>query len=164
MNRRLTSVAIILALLICLTGCSGTAKMKADISEYGETPITISGLTDEEFTVTPNELAELDCVSRTATGATAKAGTVDAVGPLLNTFLAKYDVTIEDFDRIRFIASDEYKTVLKGEYLTDYEVVMAVASGSEPLSSDEQPLRILIPEAESNMWVYSVIKIEFVRE
>jgi hypothetical protein len=144
-------------MIFALSSCGKTA----DISDYGDTPITISGLTDEEFTVTPNDLAQLECVSRTATGATAKAGTVTAYGPLLNTFLAQYDCQMSDFYKIRFLCADDYKAVLKDEYLTDYEVVLSISAGSEPLSESCQPLRLLIPEAESSMWAYSVIRIEF---
>ena len=48
--------------------------------------------------------------------------------------------------------------------ITDYEVVLAVCCGAEPLSQAQRPLRILIPEAESSMWAYSVVRIEFERE
>lgn len=160
MKRALYLPALALLLLL-LCACGGKT---ADISAYGDTPITIAGLTEEEFTVTPSQLAALECVSRTATGATAKAGTVSATGPLLDTFLAQYGCKMSDFYKIRFIAADQYKVVLKDEYLTDYEVVLAVSSGSEPLPESQRPLRILIPEAASNMWEYAVVRIEFERE
>lgn len=149
-----------LFLVLC---CACTGKT-ADLSGYGDMPITVSGLTDEEFTITANELAQLECVSRTATGATAKAGTVNAYGPLLDTFLAQYGCQASDFYKIRFLCADNYKAVLRGDYLTDYEVVMAISYGGEPLPESCQPMRLLIPEAESNLWAYSVIRIEFERE
>jgi hypothetical protein len=158
------SVAVVVALLLC-AGCGlpvGCGGGQADISAYGDTPIEIAGLADGEFTVTPNELAALPCVSRSATGETAKAGTVRAVGPLLDTFLAEYGKKTSDFNRIRFIASDAYRVVLRDEYLTDYEVVLSVANGKNPLPESERPLRILIPEAESSMWEYACVRIEFV--
>ena len=149
-------------LLVLCCACGGSKS--ADISAYGDVPITVSGLTEEEFTITANELSQLECVSRTATGATAKAGTVNAVGPLLDTFLEQYGCKAADFYKIRFLCADNYKVVLRGEYLTDYEVVMAVSSGTQPLDEGLQPMRLLIPEAESNMWAYSVIRIEFEKE
>lgn len=152
---RLIPILALLFLLLC------ACDKAADISPYGDTPITIVGLTEEDFTVTPNELAALESVSRTATGATAKAGTVNATGPLLDTFLAQYDCKMSDFYKIRFIASDNYKVVLRDEYLTDYEVVLAVSGSSEPLPESQWPLRILIPDAPSNMWEYAVVQIEF---
>ena len=154
---RLILLAITLTCL--LTSCRSGA---ADISEYGDTPIEISGLADENFTITPGELASLECVSRTASGKTAKAGTVNATGPLLDTFLEQYGKSTSDFERIRFIASDHYRVVLKDEYLTEYEVVLAVSNGNEPLIAEHRPLRILIPDADSSMWEYAVVRIEFV--
>lgn len=150
-------------LLTLLCGCGGKVAVQADLSDYGDSPITIRGLKDEDFTVTPNELAKLDCVERTATGATAKAGTVNAVGPLLNTFLAQYGMKMSDFKKIRFLCSDGYRSVLRDEYLTDYEVVLELAEGKDPLPEAQQPLRILIPEAESSYWAYAVTTIEFVK-
>ncbi|MDR3295569.1 MAG: hypothetical protein LBT26_07055, partial [Clostridiales Family XIII bacterium] len=140
-TRRVFALCAALTLFFCATACGG----QADISEYGTEAIAISGLLDEEFTVTPEELLALECVRRSATGATAKAGTVAAYGPLLNTFLAEYGKTAADFNRIRFIAKDEYRVVLREEYLTDYEVVLSAASGKNPLPEGERPLRILIP-------------------
>ncbi|MDR1571676.1 MAG: hypothetical protein LBS32_04045 [Clostridiales Family XIII bacterium] len=159
------AAALLCALCLAplVAGCGGQG-LKADISEYGDSPIEISGLAAEDFSVTPNELAQLECVSRSATGATAKAGTVKAVGPLLDSFLAAYGDgrAMSDFNRIRFIASDGYRVVLRDEYLSDYEVLLSVASGGDPLPEAERPLRILIPEAESGMWEYACVRIEFV--
>jgi hypothetical protein len=156
------AVLFLCAGLVVLTACGGRTGVSADISAYGDAPIEIVGLADEEFTVTPNELAALPCVSRSATGETAKAGTVKAVGPLLDTFLAEYGKKTSDFNRIRFIAVDAYRVVLRDEYLTDYEVVLSVSNGKDPLPESERPLRVLIPEAESGMWEYACVRIEFV--
>ena len=155
-------ILLLIALAMCclLLSCRNA---RADITEYGDTPITIAGLADEEFTVTPAELAALECVSRTASGKTAKAGTVNATGPLLDTFLKQYGKSTSDFERIRFIASDFYRVVLKDEYLTEYEVVLAVSNGNAPLIEEHRPLRILIPDADSSMWEYAVVRIEFVQ-
>ena len=148
-------------LMLSLSACG---EKEADISEYANYPIEVSGLTDEDFTVTPQELSELECVSRTATGATEKAGTVSVRGPLLNTFLAQYGKTAADFYKIRFLCADGYKTVLKDDLLTDYEVVLAVQNSNGPLQESLRPMRLLIPEAESSTWAYSVIRIEFEAE
>jgi DMSO/TMAO reductase YedYZ molybdopterin-dependent catalytic subunit len=133
-----------------------------DISEYGNTPIEISGLLDEDFTVTPNELAKLKLDTSTATGATEKAGTVSGVGPTLITFLEQYGKTPADFKYIRFIAADEYRITLAGNKHTDDVVLFAIAGNSKPLPESERPMRLIIPTAESNQWIYSVIRIEFV--
>lgn len=38
---------------------------------------------------------------------------------------------------------------------------MAISSGSEPAARGLPAMRLLIPEAESNLWAYSVVRIEF---
>ena len=151
--------ALILSGLVLFSGCG-----QADISSYENQEITVRGLEEHEFTVTPAELLEMKCVSRQDTGATAKAGTVKAYGPLLTTFLEAYGYTLEDIDRVRFYCKDEYKVVLKDEYLTDYDIILSVAAGSEALVEKEQPLRILVPEAESSKWAYGITEIEFQRK
>jgi hypothetical protein len=147
-------------LLICSCGCA--VKVKADISAYGDALITISGLSNEDFTVTPYDLARLECVQMSGSGKTEKSGKVSAVGPLLETFLARYGKLKSDFLKIRFYASDNYKITLKDEYLTNYKIVLAVAKGDDPLPAMQQPLRLFIPKAESSYWIYSVTRIEFI--
>lgn len=158
-TKRLLILIILSAAFVCLDGC-GT-HVKADISAYGDTPIEISGLKEDDFIITANDLAKLECEAATTAGRSEKVGTIAAVGPLLSTFLADYGKTVGDFTTIRFIASDGYRTVLKGDYLTDYDLILSVAEGNNPLPSEQRPLRLVIPNAESNMWIYSVIRIEF---
>ena len=151
-------------LLACFlfSSCSNVVKVKADISAYGDTPITISGLSDRDFTVTPNTLAKMECVQMSGSGKTEKAGTVTAVGPLLETFLAQYGKSRSDFSKVRFYASDKYKITLKDEYLTQYQIVLSIAKGNDPLPEAQQPLRLFIPKAESSNWIYAVTRIEFI--
>ncbi len=157
-RRRAAPLAVLMALMLLFTFC---ACGQADIAAYENEAITIHGLQEEDFTVTPAELMAMKCVSRQDTGATAKAGTVRAYGPLLTTFLEHYGYSLEQIDRVRFYCKDEYKVVLKDEYLTDYEIILSVASGSKALGEKEQPLRILVPEAESSKWAYGITDIEF---
>lgn len=155
--------AVLAAVLVWrLCFCGGTGNVSANLSAYGETPITISGLQDEDFTVTADELSLLPCTSVTAQGATEKAGTVTGQGPTLETFLSQYGRSVSDFKKIRFYCADGYKVVLRDEYLTDYEIVLAVCRGRQTLPEAQRPLRVIIPEADSGMWAYAVTKIEFV--
>lgn len=45
--------------------------------------------------------------------------------------------------------------------LEKYEVILAIAWENAPLAESEQPLRLLIPGAESGRWIYAVERIEF---
>lgn len=164
-GKNLRFPSFIIALVLILGGLGLFCSCgKADISSYKEQEITVKGLKDSDFTVTPQELMEMKCVSRQDTGKTAKAGTVKAYGPLLSTFLEEYGCTLEEIDRVRFYCKDDYKVVLKDEYLTDYEIILSAAAGKEPLAEKEQPLRILVPEAESSKWAYGITEIEFERK
>jgi hypothetical protein len=151
-----------LLFILCIAVSSCGAKVTADISAYGDTPIKIIGLAEEEFTVTPNELAKLECVSISASGKTEKAGSVNSVGPLLDTFVTEYGKKLTDFKTVRFLASDQYQVSFSGDKLTDYTIVMSLASEKDPLPENMRPMRLLIPEADSNNWIYAVIQIEFV--
>mgnify|MGYP000993625114 CR=1 FL=1 len=152
-----------LLVLLSLCGCQNEGKVKADLSAYGDTPIAIVGLTENEFTVTPNELAALPCVRQSVDSKSAKVGTVTAVVPLLNTFLAQYNVSQADFTTIRISAADGYKTILKDDLLKG-EIILAVASGNDPLDESYQPLRMIIPEAASSFWTCQVSRIEFLKD
>jgi hypothetical protein len=142
-----------MVLLLTLTACSP----KPDLGDYGDTPITIAGLTDEEFTVTPLELSKLPLTSKSASGSSAKAGTVKALGVELKTFLASCGIAPEDIKLVRFIAYDEYRVTLHGQGVQNWDVILSISA----LSANEQPLRLLIPQAESSQWIYGVVRIEF---
>lgn len=159
-NKITLCICLLIICLICF-GCSNKCAVQADISTYGNTEIKIIGLTEEEFTITPNELAEMECVSKSATGKTEKSGHVNSVGPLFEAFVAKYDKKLTDFEKVKFIAKDNYQVLFCGDSLTDYKAVLSVANGKEPLSESMQPMRLFIPGTDSSNWVYGVIQIEF---
>lgn len=159
MRKKACSLLLLCLILWFAAGCD--TAVRADLSAYGDEPIRISGLAAEDFTVTPHELAGLDCASQSATGRTQKAGTVHGVGPTLETFLAQYNKEQTDFQKIIFRAKDGYTITLGPQSLQKYAIILSVANGKKPLSESEAPLRLLIPEAESSKWVRMVIEIEF---
>ena len=156
--KRLISVIIAITALLILVSCG--AKLP-DISEYGDTPIEIVGLLDEDFTITPNELAKLKFENTSAKGTSEKAGTVNGIGPSLITFLAQYGKTPADFKTIRFTASDAYTIRLSGEKCAEDMVLFSISGKTSPLPKGEQPMRLIIPSAQSNQWIYAVVRIEF---
>lgn len=142
-------------MLLCLSGC------KADISAYEDQEIRIIGLTEEEFTVTVGELADMDCRSATATGTSQKAGTVKAYGPTLQTFVETYGRSLDEFRSVTFRATDDYDVTLAALTWDSYDVILSVANGSEPLDEYQQPVRLVIPGGDSGKWVRMVYEIEF---
>lgn len=157
-------IILFLLALIIFVGCGGGAD--ADISAYGADPIIISGLKDSDFIITPDEINALESVTRNASGITAIAGTMTAEirGPLLETFLQEYGFEPSDFDIIRFFARDDYRIALRSAQLMDYEIILGVSAGSEPLIEMHQPLRLILPGSESHLWIHAVNRIEFVLE
>ncbi len=134
---------------------------KADISAYGDELIQVEGLTDEIFDVTPNELAEMECVSDVAVGQTEKAGTVRAYGPTLETFVENYGRTLDEFYSIEFLAYDGYTSKLGKATWENYEVILSIAEGNRPLEDWRQPMRVVIPGEDSGRWIYGVGVITF---
>lgn len=153
--KRFLILSFFIAILCCFTGC------KANISEYENEKIQITGLLEEDFYITPAELAEMKCTEAVAHGKTAKAGTVQAYGPTLATFLAEYGKAVEEFYSVKFTAKDDYTVTLGRQTLENDDVILAISRGSKPLYEDQQPLRILIPNADSGKWTYMVNQIEF---
>ncbi len=150
--------AIVVAVLIYMgVNYWGTA----DISAYGNEIIQVEGLTDEIFDVTPYELAEMDCVSDVAVGQTEKAGTVRAYGPTLETFVENYGRTLDEFYSVTFKAYDGYITKLGEATWDKYEVILSISEGNKPLEDWRQPMRVVIPGADSGRWEYGVGVITF---
>lgn len=146
----------LLLLLVSLCGCGGL-----DISDYGDEQILITGLTEEDFYITPNQLLEMECVSATAKGKTAKAGTVQAYGPTMATFLEAYGKSLDDMYSIKLIASDDYKVTLGQATWEKYDIILSVARGNKALDDYQQPLRVVIPGGDSGNWARMVVRIEF---
>ena len=154
---RIAAAAVLLAVLLLLPGC-GDGKFE----DYQDMPILITGL-GEDFTITPLDLLQMECVSGTATGTTQKAGTIEGYGPTLKTFVENLGHTLDEFHSIRFTAGDDY-TVLLGRITWEKrEVVLAVARKEDKTSlhKKQQPLRLVIPEGDSGNWIYNVVRIDF---
>lgn len=143
---------------VLLIGC------RADISAYADTPILVTGLPSGDRTVTPAELAELDCTSATAVGKSAKAGTVNAWGPTLETFLAFCGVSLDEVRYVRFYAGDGYSVSVGAKVWDKYPVILSVANGNRPLEEGQQPLRVVIPDGPSSNWVRFVTEIAVTME
>jgi len=156
--KRWISIFAVLATLFALASCGAKT---VELGDYADTPIEIVGLLNEDFTITPRELAQLKIESATAKGGSEKAGTVSGVGPSLRTFLAHYGKSPADFEFMRFTASDAYTQRFSGKAQADSTFILAISNGSKPLPNGEAPMRLIIPGAESNQWVYGVVRIEF---
>ncbi len=155
-------LACIIFGIVFLLGCDAKTDENT-IADYSNEEITVSGLADEDFTVTVADLAALDSVERSASAqrSNGEEVSIDAVGPLLDTFLAQYGKSQSDFTSIRFTAFDKYSITVDSQVLDNREIVLAVADGGDALSKDDQPLRVVIPGERAMYWVRHLCRIDF---
>ncbi|HHX14363.1 MAG TPA: molybdopterin-dependent oxidoreductase [Clostridiales bacterium] len=166
MKKKLTGfVCILFIAALVLSGCGAQVDSDA-IAGYEAAEITISGLTEEDFKLSIGELAKLETVSRPATArrSNGEKVSINATGPLLDTFLAQYDMTQNDFASIRFAASDGYAITVDANLLANREIILALSDGGKALSMEDQPLRIVIPGERAMYWVRHLTSISFERE
>lgn len=164
------ALCVALALLVAAGVYAWNVVRTPDISAYAGEEITISGLADEDFTVTVEELSQLKCSQLTVDGkgkgqgqdGESKAGTVMAYGPTLVRFLAEYGYEPTDFSRVVATCYDDYKVTLVGSSL-EQTILLSIAQGKEALDERHQPLRLIAPSEESGKWCYGVVSLQFER-
>lgn len=168
-NRQLAvSLLVALALIICAFGYAWSVLRAPSIGAYADAEIEITGLSDESFSVTPAQLAELKCSSLTVDGSgkgqgqdgQSKAGVVAAYGPTLARFLAAYGYEVSDLSRVVVTCSDGYKVTIHGDMLEGI-ILLSVAQGKAALDDYHQPLRLVMPAEESGKWCYGICRIDF---
>ena len=169
-TKRRALALVVSVFIIALVGAGGFALYDylrpPDFSSYADTGISISGIEEADFIVTPQELSELECVEVSATGqgrgpqGESSVGTVTAYGPTLNTFLAQYGLSQTDFSRIVFECKDGYTVVLARDAL-ESEVILTLSVDKDELAASHQPLRLVIPDESSGQWAYGILRIEF---
>lgn len=168
-NRQLAvSLLVALALIFCAFGYAWSVLRAPYIGAYADAEIEITGFSDEPFSVTPAQLAELKCSSLTVDGSgkgqgqdgQSKAGVVEAYGPTLARFLAAYGYEVSDLSRVVVTCSDGYKVTIHGDMLEGV-ILLSVAQGKAALDDYHQPLRLVMPSEESGKWCYGICRIDF---
>lgn len=162
------SLLVALALIICAFGYAWSVLRAPSIGAYADAEIEITGLSDEPFSVTPAQLAELKCSSLTVDGSgkgqgqdgQSKAGVVAAYGPTLARFLEAYGYEVSDLSRVVVTCSDGYKVTIHGDMLEGV-ILLSVAQGKAALDDYHQPLRLVMPAEESGKWCYGICRIDF---
>lgn len=158
-----TLLPSVILLLLCLLCACSAMPQEETLSAYSADTITITGLAEEEFTLTVADLAKLDLVERGASAqrSNGQKVSVDAVGPLLDTLLAQYGKSQSDFSRVRFSANDGYSIAVAEDILDSREIVLALADGDQALPEEDQPVRVVIPGERAMYWLRQLNRIEF---
>ncbi len=168
-KKRLISLAACAAVVV-IAVCRllfGPAILTADIASYKDVPIEIVGLTDKPFVITPGELAKMKKTrlqvevheEEVAEGEKPELGI--AVGPTLDTFLKKYDMTTDDIRSMKVYDEKDESTAYV-RTLEEDEIILSVANGKEALGEKEAPLRIAASGQEAAEWSGWIRRIEFV--
>lgn len=160
-------IVMILYAMMILAVTLGCGNPEIDLTTYGSETLTLIGLNDDDesqsVTMTITELQSLTCVTITTKSTSDKIGNVKATGPLLETVLEKYGVSLNEFKEIIITAKDGYEIVLNQPFISDNQLILAFGVDGEPLSEDEAPLRLIVPESDSAYWIRMIESIEFVR-
>ena len=156
----LIGIVLMASVCFCMSGC-GTDDI--DISGYAKEKIVLSGLQDEDITLTIKDLKAMECKTVKTESTSDKIGEVKATGPELGTILEQYGLTKEDIKSVRFHGIDEYDVPLMKDYIMEHDIYLAFGIDGEPLDAESAPCRVIIPESDSAYWIRMVNGIEFER-
>lgn len=154
------------ALLVVLAAVAAWYFMRpVEIDSYADSAIELVGLADDTITITPAEIAQLNCERAGASGSSRKAGTVVGYGPKLSTLLGHYGYSLSDLKKLRITCKDDYYQIINQDNLQSLDVYLSIGqgiSGKDPLYEKAQPARLVIPGGDSALWAYGISKLEFV--
>jgi hypothetical protein len=161
--KKLFLLPIVLLLLIIMAACDRQESATGASSLFSKEKIFVHGLKDQDFEITQDDLRKLKAVTRhgEATRTNGEKISVDATGPLLDTFLRQYGKSQKDFSRIRFTARDKYSIAVSRDILANREIILSYINDGKPLEADCQPVRIIIPGERSMYWVREMIRMDF---
>lgn len=156
--KRVLTAALMVALCAMITAC-GTDDI--DISGYENEAITLSGITDQDVSLTIADLKAMDCITKSAESTSDKIGKVKATGPTLETVLSQFGSSQTDFEKVHIIANDGYDIKLNRDFLEENkEIILAFGIDAKPLDSESAPVRLIIPDSDSAYWIRMVERIE----
>lgn len=155
--KRVLTAALMVALCAMITAC-GTDDI--DISGYENEAITLSGITDQDVSLTIADLKAMDCITKSAESTSDKIGKVKATGPTLETVLSQYGMSQSDLKSIKIYARDDYDVKISSDVLGEDTVILAFGIDGKPLDEESAPLRIVIPGSDSAYWIRMVERIE----
>ncbi|MFA5383943.1 MAG: molybdopterin-dependent oxidoreductase [Eubacteriales bacterium] len=161
--KKLLLLQVVLILLVIATACNRAGSTTGAASPFSGEKIVVHGLKDQDFEITQDDLRKLKAVTRhgEATRTNGEKISVDATGPLLDTFLHQYGKSQKDFSRIRFTARDKYSIAVPHDILENRQIILSYINDGKPLKDDCQPVRIVIPGERSMYWVREMIRMDF---
>lgn len=171
-KKRIRNLSIILAAVILLLGAAdariafGSAITLADMEPYEKMEIQVEGLTEKPFAITVKDLRKMSMTKMKKPvhqGELTEDETPErgrAVGPTLDTFLAEYGRSRDEFRSMKVYTASEKSTAYV-RTLREEEIILSVADGNFPLTQKEAPLRIAPSGAEPGEWSGGIRRIVF---
>ena len=86
---------------------------------------------------------------------------MNATGPLLETVMKAYGVSLEEYNMVRFNATDGYSIAVASDILKNKEIILAYLDDGHPLSDKDGPVRVVVPGERAMYWVRMLESIEF---
>ncbi len=163
MKKYIRFTTILLSVItVIIFFCSCSKAESADISDYENEKIAISGLQKEDFNITVKELQNLECVTEKTNSTSDKIGKITATGPTLNTLCNKYNKNQTDFSSVKIVARDGYEIVLNKDFLKENDtIILSFSIDNKKLEQNQTPIRLIIPKSNSAYWISGVSKIIF---
>ena len=171
-HKRRKRICMILLGVILLLGAAdlrlvlGPPILTADISNYEDIEIHIEGITDEPFTITAGDLADMRLTKISVPvhqGELAEDEEPElgrAIGPTLDEFLKQYGKTKDDFRIMKVYDERDRSTAYVGT-MKEKTIVFSVANGRKALGEKEAPLRIAVDGEDPGQWSGWIRKIVF---
>ena len=154
-NKRFLSISIMLVVALVLFST-------AVFAQEGEFKIT--GLTEEDITVSISELKNLPTVTKdvTSVDSSGDEDNYTVTGALFSDLLEKKGKSQKDLKAVRFIASDGYSIEVSENILENRDIILTYEIDGEPLYEEAKPMRIVIPEERAMYWVKKVTEIKVI--
>ncbi|MFZ5969094.1 MAG: molybdopterin-dependent oxidoreductase [Bacillota bacterium] len=163
-KRRGFIIIMLMSVMLFMISCTDQASQ--EVGEEQEESFVISGLINDEITVTVGQLKQITAVTRdvVSVNSAGEKNGYTAKGALLEDVLKQYGKSQKDINGIRLIAGDGYAIEVPAEVLKNREIILAYEMDGEPLDEKTKPVRVVVPEERAMYWVRNLTRIEALQE
>ncbi|MEG0942540.1 MAG: molybdopterin-dependent oxidoreductase [Angelakisella sp.] len=142
---------------------SATASSEAtSSSSVAVTPgsFVITGAKDGDITVDISEVTALAPINMEVAKKTSNGDSMMTItGGDFNELLTKHGLSQKDLNTVRLEAADGYSIELPKEILSTRQIILAYIADGKPLSAEEAPIWVVIPEERAMYWAKNITTI-----
>jgi len=162
-NRKIPILVLaVFFIAISVSSCSGQQAGSAEL-DYMPDTITVSGLEDDDITISIKTISDMESVSVKAKAQKSNGDIVKttAKGPTLKSLAEQHDRDLSEFSSVRVSSKDGYSVAIPKEIIEKSDIILSYMDGKKPLSDTESPLRIVVIGERAMYWVRMVDSITF---